>query len=205
MARPPSRFGVAVYRRHRRRLLRSVRNTVVTPSAPASPSTYAQYVSRDLLLPLIMFSKFMILLHLATSMIELFMLDLVMFMIYLFQNLIIQLPNYSAIQKPYARQTVDFTMAGFVDALRPDKFTGMHFKRCQVKVFLWLIVLHTWEERLVIPARDHSPEERRKFTDANNVFVECVISVLHDYLVHVYMHITDAKELWDALCNGPGF
>ena len=52
-------------------------------------------MSRDLLLPLIMFSKFMILLHLSTSMIELFMLDLVMFMIYLFQNLIIQLPNYS--------------------------------------------------------------------------------------------------------------
>jgi hypothetical protein len=27
----------------------------------------------------------------------------------------------------------------------------------------------------------------------------CVISVLHDRLVDVYMHIIDAKELWDAL------
>ena len=71
----------------------------------------------------------MILLHLATSMIELFMLELVLFMIYLFQNLIIQLPNYSTIQKPYSRQSVDFTMAEFADALRPDKFTGVHFKR----------------------------------------------------------------------------
>ena len=26
-----------------------------------------------------------------------------------------------------------------------------------------------------------------------------MISVLHDRLVDVYMHITDAKELWDAL------
>ena len=37
----------------------------------------------------------MTLLRLVTNMVELFILDLVMFMIYLFQNLIIQLPNYS--------------------------------------------------------------------------------------------------------------
>jgi hypothetical protein len=34
----------------------------------------------------------------------------------------------STIQKPYYRRC-DFTMAGFADALRPDKFTGVHFKR----------------------------------------------------------------------------
>ena len=137
----------------------------------------------------------MFLLRIATSMIGMFMLVLIMFMIYLFQNLIRQLPNYSIIQKPYSRQSVVFTMASFADALRPDKFTGMHFKRWQVKVCLWLTVLHAWEARLGIPAADHSPEERRKFTDANNIFVGCVISVLHDRLVNVYMHITDAKEL----------
>jgi hypothetical protein len=27
-------------------------------------------------------------------------------------------------------------MAGFADALKPEKFTGMHFKRWQVKVTL---------------------------------------------------------------------
>ena len=90
-------------------------------------------------------------------------------------------------------------MAGFADALRPDQFTGVHFKRWQVKVRLWLTVLHAWEARLGIPAGEHSPEERRKFTDANNIFVGCVISVLADRLVDVYMHITDAKEWWDAL------
>ena len=42
-----------------------------------------------------MFSEFLILLCLTTSTIELFMLDLVIFMIYLFQNLIIKLPNIS--------------------------------------------------------------------------------------------------------------
>ena len=78
----------------------------------------------------------MIWLCLATSMIELFILDLVMVMIYLFRNLIMQLPSYSTTQKPYYRQSVDFTMAGFADALWPDKFTGVHFKRWQVKVRL---------------------------------------------------------------------
>ena len=86
-------------------------------------------------------------------------------------------------------------MADFADALRPNKFTGVDFKRWQVKVRLWLTILHVWEARLGIPAGDHSPKERRKLTDANHVFVVCVISVLHDRLVDVYMHITDAKEL----------
>jgi hypothetical protein len=59
--------------------------------------------------------------------------------------------------------------------------------------------MHAWEARLGIPVGEHSPEERKKFTDANNLFVGCIISVLIDHLVDVYMHITDAKELWDAL------
>ena len=78
----------------------------------------------------------MIWLCLATSMIELFMLDLVMVMIYLFRNLIMQLPNFSTIQKPYYRQSVDFTMADFADALRPNKFTVVHLKRWQVNGLL---------------------------------------------------------------------
>ena len=81
----------------------------------------------------------------AAIMIELFMLDLVMFMIYLFQNLIMQLPNFSTIQKPYYRQSIIFTMASFADALRPGKFTGVHFKRWKVNVCLWLTVLHAWD------------------------------------------------------------
>ena len=132
------------------------------------------------------------------SMIELFMLDLVMFMIYLFRKLIMQLPNNSTIQKLYYRQYVDFTMAGFVDALSPDKSTGVHFKKWQVKVHLWLTMMHAWEARLGILADEHSSEERWKFTDANDLFVGCVKSVLADRLIDVLMHITDANELWDA-------
>jgi hypothetical protein len=58
--------------------------------------------------------------------------------------------------------------------------------------------MHAWEARLGITAGDHSPAERKKFTDDNNLLVGCVISVLADHLVDVYVHIIDAKELWDA-------
>jgi hypothetical protein len=37
--------------------------------------------------------------------------------------------NYPTIQKPNYRQFPKLSMAGFTDALRLDKFTGMHFKR----------------------------------------------------------------------------
>jgi hypothetical protein len=49
-------------------------------------------------------------------------------MIYLWNILNHYMPKFSTIQKPYYRRC-DFTMAGFADALRPDKFTGVHFKR----------------------------------------------------------------------------
>jgi hypothetical protein len=75
----------------------------------------------------------------------------------------------------------------------------VHFERWQVKVRLWLTVLHAWKARLGISVGEHSLEERKKFTDAGNLFVGCVISVVYDHLVDVYMHITDAKELWDTL------
>ena len=92
-ARPPSKSGAAAYRR----LLHSVRRTVFVPLAPfVFPKAKTQYVYCCLIQFFIMFAEMiMIWLCLATSMIELFMLDLVMVMIYLFWNLIMQLPNYS--------------------------------------------------------------------------------------------------------------
>jgi hypothetical protein len=38
-------------------------------------------------------------------------------------------PNYPTIQKPNCRQFPELSMAGFTDTQRPDKFTGVHFKR----------------------------------------------------------------------------
>jgi hypothetical protein len=39
--------------------------------------------------------------------------------------------------KPYCRPFPDLTMAGFAGALTPEKFSGAHFKRWQVKAKLW--------------------------------------------------------------------
>ena len=57
----------------------------------------------------------MIWLCLATSMIELFMLDLVMVMIYLFQNLIMQLPNFSTLGTCTEKEAT-FQRPGNIDA-----------------------------------------------------------------------------------------
>jgi hypothetical protein len=89
-------------------------------------------------------------------------------------------------------------MAGFADALRPDKFTGVHFKRWQVKTTLWLTALKVFH--VSVGAREGmSDEDQRKFQEANTMFVGCILSVLADRLCDVYMHIDDGKTLWDAL------
>jgi hypothetical protein len=132
-------------------------------------------------------------------MLDLSMIFPVSIMIYFIWNLILCFPIFSTIQKPYYRQSVEFTMVGFADAMRLEKFSSVHFKICQVKVRLWLTVMHAWEARLGIPAGEHSAKESKNFTDANNLFMGCIISVLANRLVDVYMHVTDAKELWDAL------
>jgi hypothetical protein len=75
-------------------------------------------------------------LSMLSSMLDLCMLVPVFTIIYFIWNLILQFCIFSTIQKPYYRQSIDFTMAGFADALRLEKFSGVHFKRWQVKVRL---------------------------------------------------------------------
>ena len=111
-----------------------------------------------------------------------------------------QLPNNSTIQKPYYKQSVDnFTMAGVAEAMRPDKFTSVHFKRWLIKVGLWFRAMHVWDARLGKPEGELTAKEQKKFTDANDLFIGCIFSVLENKVYDAYMHHTDAKELWDAL------
>ena len=113
-------------------------------------------------------------------------------------ELIMNLPNIPTIQKPNCRQFPELTMAGFADALRPDKFTGVHFKRWQVKTTLWLTALKVFHASVGAP-EGITDEDRRKFQEANTMFVGCILSVLADRLCDVYMHIDDGKTPWDAL------
>jgi hypothetical protein len=90
-------------------------------------------------------------------------------------------------------------MAGFTDALRPDKFTGVHFKRWQYKAELWLTTMKVFQISKGKPEGTMSDEDQKKFEEANTVFVGCILSILADRLCDVFMHIKDGKELWDAL------
>ena len=50
-----------------------------------------------------------------------------------------------------------------------------------------------------LPEGTISDQDQKKFKEDNTLFVGCVLSILADRLCDVYMHITDGKELWDAL------
>ena len=89
-------------------------------------------------------------------------------------------------------------MTALADALRPEKFTGVHFKRWQVKATLWLTALKVIHVSNGKPEGAMSDDDQRKFEEANTIFVGCVLSALADRLCDVYMHIKDGKELWDA-------
>src|SRR4051812_40127353 len=91
------------------------------------------------------------------------------------------MPNIPTIQKPYCRQFPELTMAGFADALRPDKFTGVHFKRWQVKTMLWLTTLKVFHVSVGAP-EGMTDEDQSKFQEANTMFVGCILSVLADRL-----------------------
>ena len=42
-------------------------------------------------------------------------------------------------------------------------------------------------------------KQKKTFTDANTLFVGCILNVLSDRICDVYMHMQSAKELWDTL------
>jgi hypothetical protein len=120
-----------------------------------------------------------------------------MVIIYLQINLKLKLLFFLSIQKPY---NTNFSfMVGFVDALRPEKFSGEHFKRWQMRVIPWLSAMNVLWVSKGKPEGTLTPEQEKAFTEANTLFVDAVIGTLVDHLQDVYLHHIDAKKLWDAL------
>lgn len=100
------------------------------------------------------------------------------------------------IQKPYRH----LVMAGFSDAMKPEKFTGVNFKRWQTRAQLWLSAMGVFWVVSNPPALPlGSEKEVQEFTAATTIFVGCVLSVLSNQLCDVYMNIKSAAELWEAL------
>ena len=83
-----SMLSAALHQQHRR-------HPVCAAGDRYSISICKRSVRRNLILLLIIFLEIIVLLCHVSSMIELFMLVFIIFIIYLFWNLIIQLPNYS--------------------------------------------------------------------------------------------------------------
>jgi hypothetical protein len=86
-------------------------------------------------------------------------------------------------------------MASFVDALRPKKFSGAHFKRWSVKVTDWLIAMKVFWIKDGLPEGNISDEDMRKFQEASDIFMGAVRNVLLDHLFDSMMHIRDAKAI----------
>jgi hypothetical protein len=87
---------------------------------------------------------------------------LVMFMIYSWIKIKSKLLIYLSIQKPYWRH-FSF-MAGFVDALMHTPFTGVNFKRWQMRVTLWLTVMNVfWVSEGKLEG-ELSPEKEKEYS-----------------------------------------
>ncbi|KAH7842881.1 hypothetical protein Vadar_010145 [Vaccinium darrowii] len=83
------------------------------------------------------------------------------------------------------------------NAVKPEKFSGEHFKRWQTQVRYWLSVLGLYS------AIDGSDSSQRSWMTKEQIEYRCyhrILSVLSDHLYDVYLNSTEkAKELWDLL------
>src|SRR6185312_10287463 len=144
------------------------------------PSSSRLHLSSSRRLPHSMYFVIMFMIYILSSMLESCMLGLILIMINLVRNLNLQLSIFPTIQKPYYRQSVDLTMAGFAESLRLEKFTGVNFKIWKSKVRLWFTAMHIWDMRFGKPEGVLTVEEQKKYDEANNLFVGCIISNLSD-------------------------
>jgi hypothetical protein len=86
-------------------------------------------------------------------------------------------------------------MAAFAEALKPEKFNGMHFKRWQVKATLWLTAMNVFHVSKGKPKGALTPEQEKEYDHANTIFTGAVLSALVHSLVDTNIQHTDGKEL----------
>ena len=119
-----------------------------------------------------------------------------MLTIYSWISLIEKVLIFPTIQKPYFRH---FSIQGFAATLKPEKFTGTHFKRWQTRTTLWLTAMNVFWVGGVSPTETIAPEQEKAFREATTIFLGAVLSVIGDKLVDAYIHMGVAKNLWDAI------
>ena len=81
------------------------------------------------------------------------------------------MPKFLTIQKHDIRQ---FSVSGFVTALKPNGFDGTNYKRWHAKMVLWLTAMNCYHAAQGKPEQ-FTPEEEQKFLAADNLFRGAVI------------------------------
>jgi hypothetical protein len=84
-------------------------------------------------------------------------------------------------------------MVGFVDVLRPAPFTGVHFKRWQSRVTLWLTAISVFWVSNGKSKGQLTAEHEKAYEEANTPFVGAVIGALTDHMQDVYLHNNTSK------------
>ena len=122
-----------------------VNNNADSASALVDQPDNEGYVSSDLFDCLCMSLSYLLTMICSSSMLGLCLFASVKYvMFYVGIKSLIKVLIFPTIQKPYFRHFDSLTMAGFADALRPEKFSGVHFKRWQTKATLWLTSMNVF-------------------------------------------------------------
>jgi hypothetical protein len=87
---------------------------------------------------------------------------------------------FSTIQKPYCRHFSFIT--GFVDALKSAPFTGINFKRWQMRDILWLTAINVFWVSKGKPEGQLTIEQEKAYLEANTIFVGVVVGALANHL-----------------------
>jgi hypothetical protein len=118
---------------------------------------------------------------------------LVMFMIYPWIKIKLKVLLFLTIQKPYCSH-FSF-MAGLVDASKPTSFTGVNFKRWQMRVTLWLTAMNVFWVSEGKPQEGLTPEKKKAYLEVNTIFYDAVVGVLAETLQDTYLRYKTAKEI----------
>jgi hypothetical protein len=119
-----------------------------------------------------------------------FTMQLLFFRIKLYRKL----SKFLTIQKSNIRQ---FSLSGFVAALKPNQFVEKNFMIWRARMELWFPAMNGYHAAQGRP-ENLAPEDEPKFRAADNLFRGDVISALYPKYEKNYI-FSSGKDLWDAL------
>jgi hypothetical protein len=122
---------------------------------------------------------------------------LLMFMIFSWIKIKLKVLLFSTIKKPYCSH-FSFVV-GFVDALKHAAFTGVNFKRWQMRVTLWLTAMNVFWVSEGKPKGELTPEKEKDYSKVNTIFCGAVVRVLAETIQDTHIRCKTAKEMWDTL------